>query len=278
MMPNIAGSIILFNPDSAVNQNIETYLANIGHLYIFDNSPAQSIQLPEAIKNKASYYFNGANWGISKCLNKALELAQKDGYEYLLTMDQDSSFNNEEFKDYLYLVKEYEQKTADITIGCYGVSTNTQPKNDSVLTDQLLITSGSILNIPVALNLGGFDEKLFIDFVDHEFCLRLFANNYHTVLFQKIQLVHEFGTPKKVLSPLLKKENRKIYNPQRIYFMVRNFFYIKKRYHHLIKDKNLPFSITNILKNALLYNGEFVKTASSILKGYYDFLFKRMGG
>lgn len=44
------------------------------------------------------------------------------------------------------------------------------------------ITSGNIINISIALSCGGFDENLFIDSVDEEFCIR--CQKYGFLLYE----------------------------------------------------------------------------------------------
>src|SRR5437016_4565785 len=55
-----------------------------------------------------------------------------------------------------------------------------------------LITSGSIINL--AARTGGFDEHLFIDMVDIEYCYKSIAAGYKIIQFKNILLEHRLGT------------------------------------------------------------------------------------
>ncbi len=53
------------------------------------------------------YYSMQGNKGIAAALNKGVHMAYKDGFDYLLTMDQDSKFNEGILNKY---VKEAEKQ------------------------------------------------------------------------------------------------------------------------------------------------------------------------
>jgi rhamnosyltransferase len=187
-------------------------------------------------------------------------------------MDQDSSFDEIQLKHYLTRLQICAQKD---TIGMFGINLDLLDKND--YTDEMFITSGSILNIKIALEVGGFDENLFIDEVDNEFCLRLISRNYSTLKFGNIQMNHQFGTTKKVLTPKLKYENRVIYSPLRNYYNTRNYFYVNKIYKHEYKQKKDRKTMLKYrIKNSLLYENTF-KTLYYVIKGYIDFKRNKMG-
>ena len=58
-------------------------------------------KLADSLNNdKIEYVFNGRNLGIAKALNLACEKAASDGYERILTMDQDSSFDSNDINEY----------------------------------------------------------------------------------------------------------------------------------------------------------------------------------
>ena len=100
---NLAGVVILYNPDDDIIDNIMSYAPLLEHLFIFDNSPSSH----EAIKYKIGevtnvhFFWDGDNKGIPVCLNKALKLAKNIGCHWLLSMDQDSRFNPNGLKDYI---------------------------------------------------------------------------------------------------------------------------------------------------------------------------------
>lgn len=250
----LAGVLILYNPDNTLINNIVSYLGEIERLYIFNNSPINNIVFPAAIQSKITYFHDGENKGIAKRLNEALSLARADGYEYLLTMDQDSSFKPSDLKVYKSIIQNHplNQKTA-----MYGVAHNVKELNTPVLNEgtNKLITSGSIINLSILPNDLLFDEQLFIDSVDIEFCFNAWEQQLNTILINSILLNHNMGEERMVTTPLLHKKSRMIHNPLRLYYIVRNFFYVRKKhpkYHYAFTYS----IIQNEIKNGLLYGGK----------------------
>lgn len=94
LLQRLAGAVILYNPEANVIDNAKSYLANVDHLYVVDN--AAGAQVASAIKKlapeKVTILTNSENEGIAKPLNAVLHRAYDEGYELLLTMDQDSRF------------------------------------------------------------------------------------------------------------------------------------------------------------------------------------------
>ena len=156
MKMKLAGAVILYNPPENIIENILTYINDIEKLYIFDNSHQKKIIIPDKILNKSEYFHSGNNEGIARRLNQAMANAKKDGYDYLLTMDQDSSFKKGELEIYKQLINEENDKPL---ISMYGVRYFELNKFnvETKINNQILITSGSIINISIALKLKGFD-------------------------------------------------------------------------------------------------------------------------
>ena len=225
--------------------------------------------------NKIRYNWDGENEGIAKRLNESIEICIKENYDFLLTMDQDSFFEKNDLKRYKELIK----CTSLDKVGMYGVihDKNLLSNNSNIYNlNKILITSGSILPIVNFKILGCFNEELFIDGVDIEFCLRIFKNGYNTVQFNTILLSHELGTTLIKLTPSLKIEKRKIHSPFRIYYITRNFFYLRKIYKNQIYYLNM-FSFLNEIKNGILYGNEKIKFILYSAKGYIDFKNNKMG-
>ena len=96
-MKKIAAVTVLYNPTKKIIQNISGYIDKVDKVYVIDNSNDSNEKL--LIDNKKIEYLpNYTNLGISNSLNKACNLAIDEGYEFLLTMDQDSLFEKNEFQ------------------------------------------------------------------------------------------------------------------------------------------------------------------------------------
>ena len=264
----LAGIVILYNPPREVFSNITTYIDFIDHLYVFDNSSISNNCIPEIYHHKSSYIHSGENNGIAKCLNQAISLAKNAECDFLLTMDQDSSFNENDLNLYINLVKNEINQEFISMFGIRYYAKNPGIDNKTYY-NQLLITSGSIVNLKIAISISGFDENLFIDGVDTEFCLKSFKNGYKTAFYPQICLQHMLGEEKYITTPFLKKATRKLHNPIRLYYIVRNHLYLRKKYRNL-RFNLKPSDILNEVKNCLLYGGKPVKYIGAILMAIRD--------
>ena len=122
---NIAGVVILYHPDmELLLANIQSYNTGLKQLYVYDNSDTKTLGIEEALLKlnpSIEYKYFNANEGIAKRLNQAMDQASLNQYDYLLTMDQDSSFKAGDFEKYKSLI----QSTAYNHVAQFGV--NCQP-------------------------------------------------------------------------------------------------------------------------------------------------------
>jgi len=278
---NIAGVVILYHPDlELLSANIQTYVSGLKQLIVYDNTETKTPGIEEAltkINPSIQYKFFNTNEGIAKRLNQAMDQAALNQYDYLLTMDQDSSFKAGDFEKYKTLI----QASAYNHVAQFGVNCQpdfTQPKEqpEEALT---LITSGSILNLSLTKNIGPFNEALFIDFVDAEFSYRVIQNGYINLMFSNIVLNHNLG--KLVEGRGLgnfKKSMRIIHAPNRVYYIVRNGLYLYFKAKGLTPTmKKDVIRCIKIIKNDLIYNPHLTAVYKNLFTGIYAFLTNRMG-
>lgn len=268
----IAGTVILYNPPNDILKNIETYLDDIEFLLIFDNSSNDDARKYFQNNDKFHYVWEGENEGIAKRLNRAIEICQEKNIDFLLTMDQDSSFSERSMYDYLKKV----ELLQDQNIGMFGINHDIKKYTDSREWNQLLITSGSIIDIKIANKVGKFDENLFIDGVDTEFCLKLFTKDYKTIIFNDILLKHSLGEPLLSITPALRKDYRSIHSSKRIYYMIRNTLYLQKLYRKEINKLSWK-PILNEIKNAIFYGNQKIASITAIINACTDFKKNKMG-
>ena len=130
----IAGVVILYNPnEAAVIRNIESYIHFLDSLIVFDNSNCaeEFLKRVKDISNKIIFISNAQNEGIAKPLNKALELVAEK-YNWLLTMDQDSYFEEKQGEEYFSGFKQLFYHSLNIAI----VSPNHSLPKESVIADR----------------------------------------------------------------------------------------------------------------------------------------------
>ena len=278
---NIAGIVIVYHPDIQVLcDNIKTYVQGLRQLYVYDNSELPSPDIEKAlweVDTSIQYHYFGSNEGIAKRLNSAVKYAIENKFDYLLTMDQDSSFKKGDFEKYInYIQAGSYNNVVQFGVNCQPQFTVPSNMPEPVLT---LITSGTILNLPFIQNIGAFNENLFIDFVDAEFSYRVIQKGYINLMYADIVLNHSIGTLVEGRSLInFKKTLRITHHPIRVYYIIRNGLFL------LFKAKGLNATMKKdvlrcikIIKNDLLYHPQLLAVYQNLFLGIYSFLTNKMG-
>jgi rhamnosyltransferase len=222
---------------------------------------------------------DGTNQGISARLNQAARYAIDKQADWLLTMDQDSFFSGDYLKQYIECLSSVSDKDK---VAMCGVAFESVPStSDCAMAETAnLITSGSILNLDIFKRVGGFDDNLFIDEVDFEYCARSMKNGFKTIQFTNVYLNHSLGTVSQHRSiKSLKKTSRTLHTPLRLYYMLRNYLYVRNIYQtncsEILSLKKK--ALLNRIKNNLLYGNNRLKTFRYLLMAYRHYQAGKMG-
>ena len=258
----VCGVTVLYNPTEEVFENINSYLSRLDKLYLVDNSEKENEKLKDKFikfSSKIEYIKMDGNEGIAKALNTVKNKAIKENYEWLLTMDQDSKFENNDFLKMLELVKKYFNENIAI-FSPFHKTIGSNYENKEIIEKDTVMTSGNLLNLKIAQEIGDFEEKFFIDEVDHDYCYRIKKENYKIIILNRIILKHNLGNMKKY--NFFSVTN---HNYIRRYYITRNRLYMIKKYKDLrikyIKDlivdffKILFFEDNKNLKIKMIYLG-----------------------
>ncbi len=275
------GVVILYNPDEKkVLKNISTYIHSLTLLLVYDNSEKYNPSIEISLINyskKIKYFSFLENKGIAFRLNQAIEFAKKYGYDFLLTMDQDSSFSDDDIENYFSIIKNNKiANVAQFGINCQPSFTKILSKPEIAIS---LITSGSVINLKHIDNVGIFDESFFIDFVDTEFSYRVTNKGYINLLCSNIVLNHSIGNLILARSFVnFRKSQRIIHSPIRVYYILRNGLFLLFRNKSLtyIQKKDVIRSM-KIIKNDLLYNPNLREVYFYIFRAFRDFVLNKMG-
>lgn len=271
----LAGVVTLYHPTEDVYSNIESYLDQLDILYVIDNTenPSPKVKDYFSKNNKIEYIAFRDNKGIAYAMNYALQKASN--FDFLLTMDQDSHFIPGMMKKYKNSIERIENEKSH-QVGMYAV--NFDQRVDPVISRykyvDVAITSGSIIPIKLAVDIGGFDENLFIDEVDNEFCYRLRQKGYKIMEFPYIVLKHSLGnqTFHKILGMNYNTFN---HNALRKYYRSRNRVYVLKKYPNV-----RFFYIKNIIKDiikVILAESDKKNKLYYIFEGCMDGVLNNMG-
>ncbi|GAB3412998.1 glycosyltransferase family protein [Niabella aquatica] len=275
----LAGVVILYNPDEKVLANITSYSTALDRIYILDNSESAakdfSNQLNQIPNGVYVQYQNNA--GIALRLNEAADMARKENFTHLLTMDQDSSFGAGVFREYIIKTNNYLKDHDNVGVFAVNFQPRFIPVEEQPKEVLSTITSGSIIDLDIHQQVGGYDNDLFLDLVDADYCYRVNLAGFKTVLFPGIILNHIIGYH--VWGRSLKNfklTRRKIHPPVRLYYLVRNsLFLLNKRPLPEGAKQEIKKSLW-LLKNNLIYNKRW-QVIKYMVKAYIDYKNNKMG-
>jgi len=280
----IAATVILYHPTDEVVENIKTYYDHVEKIYVFDNTESPSpVKEKLAAFPKIEFYQDLKNEGISKRLNQGCTKAIADGFDWALTMDQDTTFSAENIQYYFNCIDHYSKKDQVAMFGTkYGRNDEPSFPECKAKETDALITSGSMLNLKLFSIIGDFDENLFIDSVDHEYCVRAATKGYQIIEMENIYLKHHIGQEvyrSSIKTLFLIKKKKELHSPLRCYYMYRNMLYLEDKYKHtdVAFTRLLRGYVTSYIKKYILYGRNTIKTLKYVALAKNDFKTGNMG-
>lgn len=281
MNGNIACVIVLYKPSDGNIKNIYNTAKYFSDIVVVDNTidvtyedRIKKIINELGIKYVRNYNRGGVaggfNLGIKKFLNDT---------KYALFLDQDTEIIADPVETIMRVINEIKLSNKETkTIG--GISLNRKyklfaPTNDTGQNGFRkcgpMQTSGMLMNLEVYKNIGGYDESLFIDEVDHDYCLRAIDRGYIFYETEKIFLYHELGDQKEYRF-LFKKVVVHYHGAFRHYYMTRNLLLLCSRFYSRHKRymlKRIMARIINVIK-LVIYEDEKILKLKENLRGVYD--------
>lgn len=273
----VAAVVVLYNPDNDVQKNIESYAKSVDIVYAVDNSIENNAE--KFANEKIVYISNGSNMGIAYALNVGAKRAVDDGYEWLLTMDQDSCFDDvgvDKMKQFLCDSKngenEYNYDKIGLITPFHRTMFNENEKPEGIDSPAVVMTSGNIISLKAYQEIGGFKDWMFIDAVDFEYCLNLRDHKYDIWRLTYIELKHNLGNV--VFKDIGKKHMYSLnHSAMRRYYIVRNRHYFYDMYHERWPDFcNAEKGRTSReAAKILLCEKQKFKKLFAMLRGYIDY-------
>lgn len=278
----ICAGIVTYNPEKELlNDCINSILNQVNEIFIFDNGSRNTFLLNDIslLSSKIKVIYNQNNIGIAAALNVLCSHAFKKGYAWILTLDQDSICDN----SMVYNLSEYIDKNN------YGIIaprvefwadnillTSTKYPDREVYEIDACITSGSLTSIDAWYSVGGFDEWMFIDYVDNEFCTHIRIEGYRILRVNKALMYQRAGEMN-----YIKFKNGKVklvtnYSPFRNYQISRNTIYYIRKYWKYINVKHEIAILLYRFFNKLIYEKNKLKTIITTINGIKDGFIKQI--
>lgn len=236
---SLAAAIICYFPEISTMLNLLRMLAKKNGLIIVVNNGGLEdyVETISAVAKNILLLNPGSNIGMAAGLNAAFSLAADSGFSHLISFDQDSSLSEHALD---ILIRDFncaEQNGKNIAaIGprlCdprYVLDERTfrgyeskENNAESIQERPYVITSGCLASIEAWRTSGGFEEKLFIDLVDIEWCWRLKDKGYSVYVSMQATMEHRLSDDMKVF---LKRFTFNTYSPLRRFYISRNSLYL----------------------------------------------------
>lgn len=225
----IVAGIVLYNPNiDRLKLSIEELNKVVDMICLVDNGSSNINEINSIINNKVYIIKNHNNLGIAKALNQLIDYALDNKTTYLLTLDQDSIFLEESLRELLKYT--YLENTALLCPIINDLNRNKMVSFSGQYREiDRCITSGTVMNLELCQKVGYFDEKMFIDYVDFDYCKRVINIGMKIVQVKDSIINHEIGkrSKKKLLFWIVYPTN---HSPKRIYYYSRNILYYCKKF------------------------------------------------
>lgn len=278
----IASMVILYNFGQQEVENIESYYQDSERLYVYDNSTKKDDSIIGKLcqKEKIIYLSGNGNQGIAKAINAVLERAIQDGFQWLITFDQDSIADEQMLKQMkLFIAKyPYPQKLGWVVPNVMkpGMAFGVQEGTFSYC--RWVQQSGALHNLDACSVIGNYDENLFIDQVDYEYCVRLLGKGYQIIKVNDAILYHNTEDT----GVIFKRKNGhplyiNKYSPLRYYYNTRNILYCTAKYK--VENAFYYESQRRNLKSLLMtlpYEKERLKKIRAVIAGWLDYKLKKL--
>lgn len=232
----VAAVVLAYRPAESMIANVEKLARQSDAVYVVNNSPedpeTEPVLAEVARVDAVTVLPQLRNVGVAAGFNAGMRRALADGYDLIWIFDQDSTVA-EGMREALIRGLE----TPGRPVGIAGPALRAEEtghlydgEDRSGVQEQIaLISSGAMFMREMLEIVGLHDERLFIDYVDHDISFRARRAGFRLVKVYDTVLDHRFGAS--VESRFL---GRRIYlsnySPMRHYYMTRNRVIMIRRY------------------------------------------------
>lgn len=257
---DIVSGIVTYEPDlERLDQNLSAVARQVEAVVVFDNGSSNRA----AVRDLVSKYPNAElmespnNVGIARALNRIFARAKELEAAWVLTLDQDSVVPPGmvgELQDVANthptaaLISPYIVDRNKLSADEYRTLALPRIERFNQAARKGAITSGALTNLAAVQAVGGFDDRLFIDYVDYDLNQKLMLAGFEILRANHTHLYHEVGKAEKTW---LRVPRRDIsgnwhlerfysfgHSPTRCYYKARNRILFSKKYGRAIGVTN----------------------------------------
>lgn len=251
---NTAAVVVLFRPTEQQRNNYRHYQSAVAKVYTIDNT--------------------NNNIGIAAALNEGFRMALQDGYQWVLTMDQDSILETEQLHTLMNEANNYpeREKVGIFSVRqVYGDKNKPRPRYEERFS---VMCSGNLVSADAIRKTHGMRAELFIDCVDDDFCLRVQREGYKVVMANEVRMEHHLGLGYQYTRLF---HHKYMNHPAfRQYYMMRNILVMIRDY-----PEQRPYyrrQLRKRIKHVLLYDShDKWEKMKAMWQGWHDFRHHIMG-
>lgn len=253
MENRVAAIVVSFHPETdRLDRLFDALTSQVDRIVVVDNGSS-----PEAV----TWLFNqsregriqllalGDNLGIGFAQNRGIELAREEGHQRFLLLDQDSlpapgmvaTLENtldqlEKSGTRVGAVGPTRDDENDLSPAFFLRFDRFPPRRvqcsvaSPIVHADVLISSGMLIPLRAIDDVGLMDERLFIDHVDTEWCLRALTREYQFFAICDARMQHKLGNRVAKLW-VGRWRNMTIHVPLRNYYFVRNSIILVRRHY-----------------------------------------------
>lgn len=269
----IGAGIVTYNPDlDRLKENIDSVMQQVLELVIVDNGSDNVDDICAMIEGRTGIYmvWNEENQGIAKALNEIVQSAVEHEWDWVLTLDQDSVImpgiidNYRKYMDF----ENVAMLTCLFLDRNYGIQQEYEFSEEYRYAERC-ITSGCLVKVAPCLETGGFDEIMFIDYVDFDMCYMLTERGYKILQSSFRGVLHELGNSQRRVF-----FGREVivtnHSPGRRYYYSRNLIYFIRKHKGHVNALRYYIKLYGRLGVVLLYEKNKWRKLKYGFKGIID--------
>lgn len=271
---NVLAGITLYNPDlSKLRDNITAVQNQVSFIVCIDNRSRNIEDICKLLGNFPNVFLQKCerNLGVAAALNLMFQYADTHGYDWVLTLDQDTVCPSDLISSYQKATDEINDPKLAVLCPILTDRNFVRPVAYNGSHEQVsgCITSASLNRLDAWKAVGGFYEPLFIDCVDYDFCARLIEHDYRIERVNTVSILHEIGHGENHHF-LWKTVTVLNHPPMRKYYMVRNHIFYMKIHKKVVNYGYEKAKLVFLFVKTALYEKDKTAKLKAMFRGKRD--------
>jgi rhamnosyltransferase len=219
-MISISAIIVTFNPCTAILSNLLFAISpQVAKVVVVDNGSSESVikLTQEVLPNNGILIKKGFNSGIATAFNLGILEAEKNSSTHVILFDQDSLPDTNMVQELIQVIISNDRVAA--------VGPKYSDVKGSHASPFVKLEGFSLKRINSLKEVGVMEDKLFVDYVDTEWCLRAIHKGYSLFGVGSAHMQHDLGDE----FVYLFGRTLPVHSPLRHYYLIRNGIWLLRQ-------------------------------------------------